>query len=98
MAHTIAAQLHAILEHQLFFCPSYVYGSIGPGTVLIARAPRAARSGDPEDAPGGGLSVWLVGPGWDDGSSTAGRDGAVDLQADANMRGASAALSRTSPR
>ena len=91
-ARTVKAQLLAILEHQRSFCPPFVHGSIGPDTVLIARAPHAVRSGDPEDAPGGGLSVWLVGPGWDDGHSTAGGDSAVDLQADADLRGAGAAL------
>ena len=89
-ARDISAQLLAILAHQRSFRPPYVHGSIGPGTVLIARAPNAARVGD--DAPGGGASAWVVGPGWDGGRSAAGGDGAADPPPRTDLRGAGAAL------
>lgn len=86
-ARAIAAQLRAILAHQRSFCPPYVHGSIRPDTVLIARA---ACSGD--DAPGGGVSAWVVGPGWDDGRSAAGGAGEADLPVGTDLCGAGAAL------
>ena len=91
-AQVIQAQLGAVLAHQRSFCPPYVHGSIGAGTVLIARAPHAARSGHDYDAPGCGVSAWVVGPGWDGGRSAAGGDGGAQPSAETDLGGAAVVL------